>query len=74
VPTETGRFALKNGGEEFLVTRRHYVLHPRGIAWTPQNGVPALASPSNAELADRGNWVRKYQSKNIRLVQFKHKV
>jgi hypothetical protein len=74
VPTETDRFALKNGGEEFLVTRRHFVLHPRGVKWAPVSGVPALASPSNAELANHSNWTRVYQSKNIRLVQFIHKV
>ena len=71
VPTETDRFALKNGGEEFLVTRRHFVLHPRGIKWT---GTPALATPSNTELATAGNWTRVYEYKNVRMVQFKHKV
>jgi len=74
VPTETDRFALKNGGEEFLVTRRHFVLHPRGVKWNPVLGVPAKATPSNAELANVANWTRVYENKNIRLVRFVHKV
>ena len=74
VPTETDRFALTAGGEEFLVTRRHYVMHPRGIKWNPQSGVPARMTPSNTELSDKDNWERVYESKNIRLVQFVHKI
>jgi hypothetical protein len=74
VPTETDRYALKNSGEEFLVSRRHFVLHPRGIAWDPQAGIPAAATPSNAELADMNNWTRCYETKNIRLVRFLHRV
>lgn len=73
-PSEVDRFALKNGGEEFLVTRRHWVLHPRGIKWDPQSGVPTKDTPSNTELADTDNWARVYESKNIRMVRFLHKV
>lgn len=74
VPSESDREALKNGGEDYLISRRHFVLHPRGIAWTPQGGVPVKATPSNTEVADVGNWTRKYEQKNIRIVQFKHKI
>ncbi len=74
VPSEVQREALKNGGEDILVTRRHFVLHPRGVKWDPASGVPAAPTPSDAELADIGNWTRCYEPKNIRLVQFKHKV
>jgi hypothetical protein len=74
VPTATDRFELKNGGEEFLVTRRHFVLHPRGIKWAPGSGVPVKATPSNSELATTTNWLRVYDPKNIRLVRFVHKV
>lgn len=73
-PTETGREALKGGGQEYLVTRRHYVLHPRGIAWAPGNGVPAKPTPSDAELANPANWSRKYQPKNIRIVRLRHRI
>lgn len=71
VPTETERNALVGGGEEYLVSRRHFILHPRGIAW---GGTPAANTPTNAELATVGNWARVYESKNVRLVRFVHRV
>lgn len=74
VPTETERNALVGGGEEYLISRRHFVLHPRGIAWTPASGVPAANTPTNAELGGTGNWTRVYEAKNIRIVMFKHTV
>lgn len=73
VPSETERLALKNGGQEYLVQRRHWVLHPRGIAWSPVSGVPALDTPSNLELANPANWHRVYEPKNIRIVRFVHR-
>ena len=73
VPTETRRDPLIGGGQEYLVSRRHFVLHPRGIAWTPQSGVPALTTPSDEELMDPGNWTRKYQPKNIRIIAMTHR-
>lgn len=74
VPTATDRDELVGGGQEFLVTRRHFVVHPRGIMWNPQSGVPAKATPSDAELEDPRNWTRCYQPKNIRLIRFVHRV
>lgn len=74
VPLETAREALLNGGEEYLISRRHFVLHPRGIKWSPGSGVPAKDVPSNAEVADSGNWAQAYESQNIRIVQFKHRI
>lgn len=71
VPSETERNALVGGGEEYLVSRRHFVLHPRGIAW---DGTPAANTPTNAELATTGNWDRVYEAKNIRIVRFVHRV
>lgn len=69
VPVETDRDSL--AGDDILINRRHFILHPRGIAFT---GTPAGASPTNAELATTTNWLRKYENKNIRIVQFKHKI
>ena len=74
VPSETGRAPLTNGGQEYLVSRRHFVLHPRGIRWTPQSGVPAKKTPSDSELAAQANWTQVYDSKNIRIVKFVHKI
>lgn len=36
--------------------------------------MPAATTPSNTELADGLNWTRVYEPKNIRIVQFKHKI
>lgn len=74
VPTEVDRDPLINGGQEYLVSRRHFVMHPRGIMWAPQSGVPVKQTPSDVELADPDNWARVYESKNIRIVRFVHKV
>ena len=74
VPLETAREALLNGGEEYLISRRLFVMHPRGIKWDPVSGVPAKDVPSNTELADEDNWTQAYEQKNIRIVQFKHRV
>lgn len=73
-PSETQREGLKNGGEEYLINRRHFVLHPRGIKWDPGSGVPAKDTPSNTELATKANWTRVYESKNIRIVKLVHKI
>jgi hypothetical protein len=72
VPTETARDSL--AGEDFLITRKTLILHPRGVRWTPQAGVPAGVSPSNVELANGGNWTRVYENKAIRMVAFIHKL
>ena len=74
VPSETERNALKNGGQEYLVTRRHFVIHPRGIRWTPVSGVPAKTTPSDAELANPSNWTRVWNPKNIRITRLRHKI
>lgn len=74
VPTETGRAPLTNGGQEYLVSRRHFVLHPRGIRWTPDVGVPAKQTPSDIELADPDNWTLVYDPRNIRIVKIRHRI
>jgi len=65
VPTETDRDAL--AGDDILVTRRHFLLHPRGIAF--QSASVADNSPTNAEAAQASNWNRVYEKKNIRIVK-----
>lgn len=74
VPSETMRDPLKNSGQEYVVQRRHFVLHPRGIRWTPISGVPALQTPSDAELANASNWTQVYHQKHIRIVRFVHRI
>lgn len=69
VNTETDRDSL--AGEDYLINRRAFVLHPFGIKW---KGTPAGVTPTNDELANGENWERVYESKNIGLVAIKHKL
>lgn len=71
---ETERDGLKSGGTEWIVHRRHMIAHIRGIKWAPASGVPAKATPTNAELAGAGNWARVYPANDIKIVRFKHTV
>ncbi len=70
VPTETERSALH--GNDILVNRRHFILHPRGVAWDADSVTGS--SPTNDELANGSNWRRAYEAKNIRIVQFKYRI
>lgn len=70
VPTETERDALK--GDDILVNRQHFILHPRGVKFT--DSTVSGESPTNAELANAKNWKRVYDPKNVRMVAFKHKL
>lgn len=70
VPTETDRDTL--AGNDILINRKHYILHPRGVKFT--NSSVAGTSPTNAELAAAANWERVYENKAIRIVEFKHKI
>lgn len=73
VPTETDRDKKKGSGVNYLINRKCFLLHPRGIAW--QNAVRAHAETvSREELANKANWKRVYESKAIRIVALKHKI
>jgi hypothetical protein len=76
VPVETARDAL--AGDDILIHRRHFILHPRGVAFKNANlsdgNEGTNATPSNDNLANHLNWERVYESKNVRIVQFKHKL
>lgn len=64
VATETDRDSL--AGEDILINRKHYVLHPRGIKFTDSS--VAGTSPTNAELEATANWNKVYEDKAIRMV------
>lgn len=70
VPTETDRDSL--AGDDILINRQHFVLHPRGVAF--QNAAVVGSSPTNAEAETAANWLRKYENKNIRIIKFVHKI
>ncbi len=59
-PVEVYRLPLAGNGEgqETLITRNHYALHPAGIKWT--SAAMAGKSPTWAEIATAANWSRVY--------------
>lgn len=69
-PTESDRDSL--AGEDILINRQHFVLHPRGVKWTESS--VAGKTPTFAEMATGANWSKVYDTKNIRIVIFKHKL
>ncbi|WP_298962237.1 major capsid protein [uncultured Methylobacterium sp.] len=71
VPVEVERQALKGMGQEVVVHRRQWVMHPRGVKW---KGSSAGPTPTNAELANPAAWERVYEAKQIRIVAFRHKL
>jgi len=68
-PTETDRDSL--AGEDILIRRKHFIMHPRGVRWI---GNAAGVTPNKAELETGTNWERVYESKVIRIVKFVHKL
>lgn len=69
VAFETDRVpaAGNGGGQDTVHTRRHALLHPRGVKFT--NASVAALSPTWTELEAAANWDRVYNRKNIRLAQ-----
>ncbi len=63
---EAGRDPLKNGGEDYVVSRHAGIAHVRGMKWV---GTPAGATPTNSELATAANWSKVYDDKDIRVVK-----
>lgn len=59
-------------GEDHLFSRRHFILHPRGVAWTGSS--TAAGGPANTALATGTNWTRRYTAKNIRIVLLRHRI
>lgn len=63
VPSETDRDSL--AGEDILVTRSHFIMHPRGVKFTDAS--VAGSSPTNAELEGAANWSRVYDREAVRI-------
>ncbi len=59
VPTEIDRDAL--AGDDILIIRNHFIMHPRGIKSTAGN------KPSNADLALAASHDRVWERKNVRM-------
>ncbi|KTG25388.1 coat protein [Idiomarina sp. WRN-38] len=63
VPSETDRDSL--AGEDILITRSHFLMHPRGVKFTSSS--VAGASPTNTELEAAANWDRVYEREAVRI-------
>ena len=66
---ETDRDKLE--GTDYLITRRAFTLHPRGVKWV---GTPVGETPSDAELATAANWALVENPKNVRIAKVLTKV
>lgn len=64
VPTEVDRDSL--AGEDILINRKHFVLHPRGVKFT--NATVTKTAPTNGELETVANWEKVYEDKHVRMV------
>ncbi len=69
VDTEVDRDKRRGSGVDYLITRRTYILHPRGIKFLSGN-MQLPEGPSREELSDPNNWERVYEPKQIRIVSF----
>lgn len=73
VATETDRAKRKGSGVDYLINRKTMILHPRGVSFTNAS-VAKTEGPSRTELSDAANWKPVYEPKQIRIVEFKHKI
>jgi hypothetical protein len=72
IQTEIDRDSLASSGEDFLINRRIFILHPRGVKWTEASVADVF--PENTELANGANWERVYEPKAIRIVKHVFKI
>lgn len=73
-PVETDRNSL--GSEDYLITRRAFVLHPMGVAWKEPSEYTNAAdpTPANADLSAAANWGLVVDHKKVPLAAIKHKI
>jgi len=73
VATEVDRDKQTGGGVDYLINRKAFILHPRGIAYTGTKR-EHVETPTRAELAMAENWNPVYEPKQLRIVAIKHKI
>ena len=73
VATETDRDKKKGSGVDYLINRKTYILHPRGVKFTDSD-VANTEGPTRLELAKAINWTPVYDPKQIRIVEMRHKI
>ncbi len=73
VATEVDRDKQTGGGIDYLINRKAFILHPRGIAYTGAVR-EHVETPLRTELAMAANWKPVYEPKQLRIVAVKHKI
>lgn len=67
-PVEIGRERLEKGGYDYMVTRMRETLHPNGFTFK-QPSSSYTKSPTDAQLADKANWLISAEPKSIAMAQ-----
>ena len=73
VATETDRDKQTGAGIDYLINRKAFILHPRGIAYTGAKR-DHVETPLRTDLAMAEHWNPVYESKQLRIVAIKHKI
>ena len=72
VATETIRDAANRAGIDYLVNRRMFIMHPKGISYT--GAVAGDAFATDAEIGNGANWTLVVDKKKIKIIKFTFKV
>lgn len=73
VATEVDRDKQTGGGVDYIINRKAFILHARGIAYTGKIR-EHVETPLRSELAMAENWNPVYESKQLRIVAIRHKI
>ena len=73
VATEIDRDKQTGGGIDYLINRKAYILHMRGVAYTGKKR-ENVETPTREELMLAENWKPVYEPKQLRVVALKHKL
>lgn len=73
VATEIDRDKQTGGGVDFLINRKAYILHMRGVAYTGKTR-GNVETPTREELKLAENWNPVYEPKQLRVVALRHKI
>lgn len=73
VATEVDRDKQTGGGIDYLINRKAFILHPRGIRYTGKVR-ENTETPLRSELAMAENWEPVYEPKQLRIVAVKHRI
>lgn len=72
VATEIARSPFRGMGDNALINRKEFVLHPLGVQW--DEPTEDIVSPTNAGLATGARWKRVKEKKNVYLAEFRFKI